>query len=59
MVLNHLGNRYHRKFANHWQFVRYAKAHNLGLDFTTPPKRPDPQGLADRILKILDAADSK
>jgi hypothetical protein len=24
-----------------WDFVRYAQEHNLGLDFTTPPKRPD------------------
>jgi hypothetical protein len=59
VVLDHLGNRYGRKFTNHWQFVRYAKEHNLNLDFTTPPKRPDPKGLAERILKILDAADAK
>ena len=59
VVLDHLGNRYHRKFANHWQFVRYAKDHHLNLDFTTPPKRPDPKGLADRILAILDAPDAK
>jgi hypothetical protein len=45
VILEQLGNRYKRAFANHWEFVRYAKEHNLeereGFDFTTPPKRPD------------------
>jgi hypothetical protein len=41
VVLRHLGNRYGRTFANHWEFVRYAQEHHLGLDFTTPPKRPE------------------
>lgn len=59
MVLDHLGNHSGRKFTNHWQVVRYAEEHYLNLDFTTPPQRPDPKGLADRILKILDAADAK
>jgi hypothetical protein len=40
VVLKHLGNRYGRTFANHWEFVRYAKEQHLDLDFTTPPKRP-------------------
>lgn len=40
VVLNHLSNRYGRPFANHWQFVRYAREQQLDLDFTTPPKRP-------------------
>jgi hypothetical protein len=40
VVLKHLGNRYGRRFANHWEFVRFAKANRLDLDFTTPPKRP-------------------
>jgi hypothetical protein len=40
IVLNHLGNRYGRTFANHWEFVHYAEEHHLGLDFVTPPKRP-------------------
>jgi hypothetical protein len=39
VVLQHLGNRYGRTFANHWEFVRYAKEQRLDLDFTTPPKR--------------------
>jgi tRNA A-37 threonylcarbamoyl transferase component Bud32 len=39
VVLKHLGNRYHRTFANHWEFVRFAKENGLDLDFTTPPKR--------------------
>jgi hypothetical protein len=40
VVLKHLGQRYGRTFANHWEFVRFANEHNLGLDFTGPPKRP-------------------
>jgi hypothetical protein len=41
IVLQHLGNRYSRTFANHWEFVRFAQEHHLdNLDFTTPPQRP-------------------
>jgi tRNA A-37 threonylcarbamoyl transferase component Bud32 len=41
VVLTHLGNRYGRHFADHWQFVRFARETGLDLDFTTPPKRPE------------------
>jgi len=41
VILNHLGNRYGRRFDTHWDFVRYAQQQGLDLDFTTPPKRPD------------------
>ena len=54
VVLKHLGNRYHRRFVNHWEFVRYAKEQNLDLDFTTPPRRPNPKESVERMLKILD-----
>jgi hypothetical protein len=40
-VLVQLGNRYGRTFGNHWEFVRYAEEQQLGLDFTSPPKRPE------------------
>jgi hypothetical protein len=40
IVLDHLGNRYGRYFVNHWAFVRFATEQKLGLDFSTPPKRP-------------------
>jgi hypothetical protein len=40
VVLDHLGNRYGRRFVNHWAFVRYATDQRLDLDFTTPPRRP-------------------
>src|SRR5262249_28531000 len=30
VVLKHLGNRYHRRFATHWDFVRYAQGQGLG-----------------------------
>jgi hypothetical protein len=54
-VLDQLGNRYGRRFSNHWAFVRFAQEQNLGLNFTTPPKRPDPKKLVKRMLEILDA----
>jgi hypothetical protein len=31
---------YGRTFANHWEFIRFAKEQHLDLHFTTPPKRP-------------------
>jgi hypothetical protein len=40
VILDQLENRYHHKFADHWAFVRFAKEQKLGLDFTSPPKRP-------------------
>jgi hypothetical protein len=40
VVLKHLGNRYGRAFANHWEFVRFATEQHLDLDFTSPPRRP-------------------
>ena len=59
VILDHLGNRYGRRFANHWASVRYAQEHNLGLDFTTPPKRPDPRESIKRMLEILDRSDAE
>jgi hypothetical protein len=41
VVLEQLERRYRRTFANHWEFVRFAQQQNLGLDFTTPPRRPE------------------
>jgi hypothetical protein len=41
VVLDHLGNRYGRRFVNHWAFVCYATEQKLNLDFTTPPRRPE------------------
>jgi hypothetical protein len=40
VVLKHLGNRYGRTFANHWEFVRFAQEQHLDLDLLSPPKRP-------------------
>jgi hypothetical protein len=54
VVLNHLGNRYGRRFVNHWEFVRYAREQHLDLNLTTPPKRPDPKESVKRMLEILD-----
>lgn len=53
------GDRHGRWSANQGSFVRYEEEHSPGLDFATPPGRPDPQGLTDRIRKILDEADAK
>ena len=41
VVLDHLGNRYQRPFADPWEFVRFAKEQRLDLDFTSPPQRPE------------------
>jgi len=38
VILYHLENRHRRKFADQWEFVRFAQENNLGLDFTSPPK---------------------
>jgi tRNA A-37 threonylcarbamoyl transferase component Bud32 len=40
MILDQLENRYRRKFADHWDFVRFAEKQKLKLDLTSPPKRP-------------------
>jgi hypothetical protein len=53
VVLDHLGNRYGRRFVNHWAFVRFAREQHLGLDFTTAPKRPDPKESLKRMLEAL------
>ena len=57
VVLDHLGNRYGRRFVNHWAYVRFAREQGLDLDFTTPPKRPEPKETVERMLKILDRPD--
>ena len=54
VVLDHLGNRYGRRFVNHWSFVRYAPEQNLGLNLTSPPKQPIRQESLKRMLDILD-----
>jgi hypothetical protein len=59
IVLDHLGNRYSRHFVNRWAFVRLAREQGLGLDFTTPPKRPDPRESVKRMLEILDRSDAR
>ena len=41
VILTQLGNRGYRRFATHWDFVRYAQEQRLNLDFTTPPVRPE------------------
>jgi len=45
VVLARLGNIHGRRFANHWEFVRFLHEQNLSLDFTTPPRRPSPAAL--------------
>jgi hypothetical protein len=40
VVLDRLGTRHGRIFPDQWAFVRFAQQQNLGLDFTTPPRRP-------------------
>jgi hypothetical protein len=50
IVLDHLGNRHGWRFVNHWAFVRYATEQKLKIDFTTPPKRPDPKQILSAML---------
>ena len=40
VVLDHLGRRHGRHFANPRDFVEFARAVGPDLDFTTPPTRP-------------------
>jgi len=42
VILDHLERRYDRRFNTVWSFVRFAEEQELGVDFTTPPVRPDP-----------------
>ncbi len=51
--------RYGRRFGNHWEFVEYAEAEKLGLDFTSRMKRPDPQAILQNIHKLLDEDTAK
>ena len=46
--------RYGRRFGNQWAFVEYAQAENLGLDFTTRVKRPNPKAILQNIRRLLD-----
>jgi hypothetical protein len=39
LVLDQLEIRYRRKFADQWDFVRFAEEKRLGLDLAGPPKR--------------------
>src|SRR5262249_61102532 len=41
VVLDQLGNRYRRAFADGWEFVRFAQEQELGLDPTPPPPAPE------------------
>jgi hypothetical protein len=40
VILEQLGQRCNRPFADQWAFVEYAHAHLPNIDLTTPPKRP-------------------
>jgi hypothetical protein len=40
-VLDQLSNIHGRRFANHWEFVRFAHEQNLSVDLITPPRRLD------------------
>jgi hypothetical protein len=38
VILDQMERHYQHSFPEHWAFVRYAQAQQLGLDLTTPPK---------------------
>ncbi|WP_435011199.1 protein kinase domain-containing protein [Tundrisphaera lichenicola] len=56
IVLDQLGNIHGRRFANHWEFVRFAQEKGLKLDFTSPPRRPDPKASLQRLLDALPSS---
>jgi hypothetical protein len=39
VIVEQLGYRYKRTFADIWEFVEWAEKNEPGLDFTSPPKR--------------------
>jgi hypothetical protein len=41
VILDRLEDRYQQRFVHHWDFVRFAEEKKLGLDFRTPPRRPE------------------
>jgi hypothetical protein len=41
IVLDQLSRHYERSFADVWEFVDSAEQQRLGLDLTTPPRRPE------------------
>jgi hypothetical protein len=53
VVLGHLGNIHGRRFANHWEFVRFAREKGLKVDLTSPPKRPNREESLRRIREML------
>jgi hypothetical protein len=40
VILQQLGGRYNRDFADQWEFVEYAAKHLPDVDLKSPPKRP-------------------
>jgi hypothetical protein len=55
MLLDQLEGIHGRRFANHWEFVRFAQEAGLKLDFTSPPRRPDPKSSVGRLLDELSS----
>jgi hypothetical protein len=41
IILDRLEDRYQQRFFDQWDFVRFAEKNKLGLDFRTPPGRPE------------------
>jgi hypothetical protein len=46
IILDHLGNRHQRRFADVWEFVRFAKENLPDIDLISPPQRPEPTASA-------------
>jgi hypothetical protein len=42
LVLWQLSRHYERPFADQWEFVEYARLHQLDLDLTSPTQKPEP-----------------
>jgi hypothetical protein len=52
-VLDALGTRYHRTFADQWDFIHFASEQYLDLDLTSPSKRLE---LAAAALKPANSS---
>ena len=40
VILDQIGQRYHRTFADQWEFVEFAEKNLPDIDLLSPPKRP-------------------
>jgi serine/threonine protein kinase len=59
VVLNHLEHIHHRRFLNHWAFVRFAEENHLDVDLKSPPRRPNHRESPERMHEVLGRTNAK